>query len=188
MEQESGIKNDLVQWFLKDIIIPNLMRIDTPGFVTVKKNYRDRDIEQRNLFYSETFMANFESAVVNELGKAGEKAAYLIGMNYAYAYCHSFGIPRLGFESEKSIDDFIKFYRAFMGVTWGEFINYKYDLKAKTFEAEVSNHIVCRKNGLGHIFTFGNLAGGFQYIFQDNTVQGIQPKCIGRGDKYCRII
>jgi predicted hydrocarbon binding protein len=183
-----NIKNDLVGWFLKNAVIPRLIAIDIPGFVIVKNNWKGEKINQRNIFYSEKFMANLETQLHEKLGEKGDKIAYSIGINYGNAYCNSFAIPRIGIDPEKTIDDFILFYSAFMGVTWGEFVQYSYNLKEKTATIDFGNHIVCNKNGLGYAFTSGNIGGGWQYIMQDPTVQSIQTQCIGKGAKTCKVI
>ncbi|MEO0133050.1 MAG: hypothetical protein ABIK73_09015 [candidate division WOR-3 bacterium] len=183
-----NIKKDLVSWFLKNAVIPNLIDLNTPGFIVVKQNWKGETINQRNVFYSEKFLANLEKSLHDSLGEEGDKIAYSIGINYGSAYCNSFAIPRLGFDSEKSIDDFIVFYSAFMGVTWGEFFDYSYDLKEKSAWIEFGNHIVCNKNGLGYAFTSGNVGGGWQYMMQDKSVQSTQTQCIGLGAKTCKVI
>jgi len=188
MTQNPGIKNDLVNWFVRNITAPNIMRVDTPGFVTVRQNYRGEIINQRNVFFSEMQLAGFESALVEEFGEEGKKIAYSIGKNFGYAYCHCFSVPQLGIDDEGKIKDFISFFSAFMGVTWGEFLDLKYDLKAKAVELGLGDHIVCRRNGLGYMFSSGDIAGGWQYIMRDDTVEGVQTECIGRGDKCCKVI
>src|SRR3989344_4056979 len=165
MPRNLGIKNDLVNWFVKNVAIPNLMRLDIPGFVIVKQNYEGREIEQRNIFFSELQIAGFESALVNNFGERGKKIAYTMLTNSTYAYCHSYGIPQLK-DGEKAIDEFFSFYTAFMGVTWGEFLNLDYDLKTKILQVNLGDHIVCRKNGLGYMFSSGIFAGGWQHLMQ----------------------
>ncbi|HLC79768.1 MAG TPA: hypothetical protein VJG83_05100 [archaeon] len=187
MPRNLGIKNDLVNWFVKNVAIPNLMRLDIPGFVIVKQNYEGREIEQRNIFFSELQIAGFESALVKNFGERGKKIAYTMLTNSTYAYCHSYGIPQLK-DGEKAIDEFFSFYTAFMGVTWGEFLNLDYDLKTKILQVNLGDHIVCRKNGLGYMFSSGIFAGGWQHLMQDPTIQASQIECVGKGDKSCRVI
>ncbi|HLC93201.1 MAG TPA: hypothetical protein VJH23_05855 [archaeon] len=181
-------KRDLVKWFVKNILLPQVVRIDSPGFIVTVKNAQGAQISQRNVLLSETQLAEFEKGLVKKFGEEGKKIAYSIGKNHGNAYCNSFEIPRLKEGGEKTVDNFIPFFMSFMGATWGNFPEYDYDLKKKIVKFGMADHIVCRKNGLGYMLGAGVLAGGWAWIVHDTSVEGVQTQCTGRGDKECRLI
>ncbi len=188
MKAVSNVKKDVVQWFVKNILAPNFVRFDVPGFILTTKNGKGEDIGQRDIFLSEKQVAQFEERLVKELGNEGKLVSYSIGKNHGHAYAHSFDIPRLGISNEKEIDDFVPFFIGFMGATWGNSPKCRYDIKEKTLELEMADHIVCRKNGLGYMLTAGALGGGWQYIMQDETVEGTQIECAGNRGAKCWLV
>ena len=67
-------------------------------------------------------------------------------------------------------------------------LSHKVDIRNKVFRLNMQNYIICRKNGLGYLFSAGGIAGIWAYACQDKTIEAVQPKCQGRGDKECLVI
>ncbi|MEM5826335.1 MAG: hypothetical protein QXM64_03025, partial [Candidatus Aenigmatarchaeota archaeon] len=67
-------------------------------------------------------------------------------------------------------------------------LSHHIDYENKVLKIIMRDYIICSKNGLGYIFSEGAIAGIWAYACEDPSIEAIQIKCQGRGDKECEVI
>lgn len=179
------IKDRLVSWFVQNIAMPQMEIINKPGFVVTQFSEKKQAVFLREIFFPEFVFAELEKRIVEKFGEKGAKLLYSAGKNFGYRYSTISLFPRFKRGQEKKFDSFLYMFMRYMESMWSEEITYKYDLKVGTLEINAKNFVVCGKSGFGHIIPQGVGAGFWNYLMGDNTIEGMQKNCIGKGDKKC---
>lgn len=182
-----SIKDSVVSWFINRILIPKIEIIDHPGFIITSFSEKTRETYLRDMFLEERLFSLIEKKIVKEYGDKGRKALYSAGKKFGYIYASLSNFPQL----DGNKNDFLNF--CYFLVRYVTSINaveasHEIDLERKRFTIEFDGYSICRENGLGYIMTSGGIAGIWSYLVKDKTVEGIEVKCQGRGDKNCFLI
>ncbi len=181
------IKDKIVSWFVNNIVVPNVEKIDNPGFITIITTTGKEKFDIRELFLPEDLFNNLEKEIKTKFGKRGEHVLYSIGKKFGYVYSMLSSFPTIK-NDKKSFLNFVYFLVRWVESTYASKVSHKVDYDNKVFHINMNNYIICRKNGIGYLLGSGGVAGIWSYMCCDKTIEGIETKCQGKGDKECKII
>lgn len=180
------ITNDIVGWYVKNIIIPNFVQYDKPCFVVTEQKSKYGYTYQRDVFLSERFLINFENNIVNRFGEEGKEFLYTVGKNFGWNYGKSFKVPTIKNAKPDELIEAARFLASFVGGTWAKETSIeKIDLGEQLFQIKFQNFVVCAHNGRGHMLTEGGLAGLWAWMMNNPNIEGKQVICEGRGEGNC---
>jgi predicted hydrocarbon binding protein len=179
------IKEKLISWLIKKFIISNYKNYKFPGFIVVNFN-TSKNVFFREVLVPEDLISDIELKVINN-NLNNKKVLYNnIGATLGYNFADLFGVPNLKNSSKEDVDKYARFTFKFNFSTWCKNAEIKkFDIDNHSAVLEFDNHIICRKNGLGTVLTEGAEAGFGKYLFSDKSIEVVQSKCQGRGDKTC---
>jgi len=180
------IKDRIVSWFIQNIILLKVEQISIPGFITIMTTGKEK-VNIRELFLPENLLMELEKKIVKNYVRNGKFYLYSIGKKFGYAYSILSTFPTIK-DDKKDFLSFVYFLVRWVEATYAKLISYKVNYKNKIFKMIMNDYIICRKNGLGYILTSGGVAGIWSYMACDQTVEGVQTKCQGRGDRECELI
>lgn len=174
------IKDKIILWYLKKIYLPKREMFYYPGFIM--ENLGTKNIYLREIAIPEDLIINIEN-------KIQEKIAYEIGKKFGWYYAFSSKLPRINEIEKKKFLEYANFLVKYMeSVSYGKNLKEKIDYDKKVFHLFADEYIVCKNNGKGYIFGSGGIAGIWAYVTNDKTIEGIQIKCVGKGNKKCEFI
>jgi predicted hydrocarbon binding protein len=183
------IKDKVVIWFIRNILLPRNEIIDEPGFIVLKLSSIQQEITNlREILLPESLFVNLEKAIYNEYKESGKQILYSIGKKFGYRYALISDYTCLKNVSEKAFRDFTYTVVRYMESIYSSKIDHSLDLKNHLVKFILNNYVVCKTNGLGYILTDGSIGGIWAYGMGDNTSEGIQIKCQGRNDTHCEFI
>jgi len=181
-----NIRDKIASWWVKNVIMTGKHNFKNPGYITEKID-KERTQEIRDICLPEKLLAKIEERFhKKELGYA----IYAIGKDFGYRYAKALSLPQLEKETGlpgKRFETMAYFIIRYIEGTFAKDINYSLDLELRKFNMKMKDYLVCRRNGLGYIFSTGGVAGIWGYIVQKD-IEGVQTKCEGRGDDNCEVI
>ena len=171
------IKDVVVRWFIQNLLLPKREDIENPGFIIEKIDSN----KNREIFLPERLFINLET-------KIKKNFSYRIGKIYGYGYSSICNFPNIKMQHRKKLLSFVYFLVKAVESIYAGSLSHKTDMSSKKFRLKMKEFIICRKNGLGYIMSEGGIAGIWAWIVQDPTIEAVQPKCQGRGDRVCEVI
>lgn len=156
--------------------------ITNPGFIIEKV----RDKPNREVVIPESLLVELEQQIAKLPN--GPSTLYKIGKKFGYSYASICDLPTIKNSSEKQIIRVGYFVVKWIEALYASRILPKPNLKERTIELAFCDYVVCRNNGLGHIFSEGGPAGLWAWMMADPSIEGIQLRCQGRGDDECLCI
>jgi hypothetical protein len=181
------VKDRIVTWFIKNIVVPRTEIIDKPGFIINTLSDKHQTTYLRELFLPEQLFELIENKIVNHYGDQGKQILYSAGKKFGYLYSSMSNFPTIKKTSKEEFLDFAYFFVRFVECTFAQQANHEIDLESKSFHIFLKDYVICRHNGLGYFMADGGIAGIWAYVVQDVSVEGKQLKCQGRGDQECDI-
>ncbi|MFH7917709.1 MAG: hypothetical protein QW631_00130 [Candidatus Aenigmatarchaeota archaeon] len=181
------LRDKLVGWFIRNVILPKTAIIDKPGFVVAQFSKESEILYLRQICLPEMLFSNIEIELINEANKRGEELLYQTGKKFGYIYASISQFPTRSFK----IKDFVRFAHILVKhieCVWAKRITHNINIKVPIFIMRMKEYIICRKNGAGHLLSTGGVAGIWAYACEDQSIEAIQIKCQGRGDKECEVI
>lgn len=183
-----AIKDKIVKWFIENIVIPQQEIIDKPGFIVEAYNKANREVFLREIVVPEEIIARLENQIVLKFGARGKEVLYSAGKMFGHSYAGRSLFPQITSSSQKEFESFVYMWiRYIEAIAYGR-INYIFDKNSGTINLQLSDFIICSKNGMGYFITLGSFAGFWAYLMDDYSVECIQKKCQGRGDEACELI
>lgn len=182
------LKEAMVAWYIRNVVGPNVVHYESPGFIVTDMTTPYGRTYQRDILLSEDMLATIEKTIVKKFGNIGRQALYSAGKQFGWNFSKLFNVPTIKKFSKTEIQKFAGFFAMFVGATWAKDVAFDMNLSDKKFDINFDKYVVCNQNGLGHMMAEGALAGGWAWIMQDYTIEGVQTRCQGRGDKRCVII
>lgn len=181
-------KEKVLPWFLEKILIPGNEIVNKPGYIVTKVTDAKTTIYLREICFFEDVLIDLEKEICKKYGKKGRLALYKAGKEFGYVYSELSLFERYSSGNQKDFEQFFKLFMGYIRTLWFRDYKYEIDCEKKVFTAEFQKHLVCSKNGLGHVLTEGCYAGFWGYLMGDPGIEGKQTKCQGRGDKNCEVI
>ncbi|MFH1055015.1 MAG: hypothetical protein V1744_02850 [Candidatus Altiarchaeota archaeon] len=182
------LADNVVQWYIKNVLLPQTEEINHPGFIMTKLSSTSDNIGLREIAFPESLFVELENEIVRVYGKKGEEALYSIGKKFGYGYANLSALSQLkDSASEKEFLNSTNYFVLYLASIFAGRISHKIDLKEKKFEADMTDYIICRKNGKGFIMSIGGSTGIWCYLMDDMSIEGVQTRCMGRGDEKCHI-
>ncbi|MBN3037016.1 MAG: hypothetical protein JW834_01080 [Candidatus Diapherotrites archaeon] len=173
----------ILSWFVKNVLIPNAVDYNTPGFVQERISFRSKaGMPLRNVLASETAFANIEESLVERFGEEANDVLYSAGKLFGKRYCMLEAVPSR--ESKQRDIMWTAFLRTFETV-FSTKIEDKICWDKKKLEIHSTDSVICRKSGIGSLWMEGAIAGFWGGICEDPTIEGVQYECQGRGDPVC---
>lgn len=179
------IKDKFTSWFLKNIVKPRRQEIDKPGFITIKIS--DENTRRRDIFIPEDLLADIEDKIEEEFGDKGKSELYKSGKQFGWRYAQIGDFPTKNEVNDEKITRFVDFFVKFIEILYASRIEYELDIEEETFGMEMEEYTVCRHNGKGYLLTTGAVAGVVSYVFSNEDIEAVQPRCQGRGDTMCDV-
>lgn len=170
------------EWFVKNIILPNNEIIDKPGFIVYQFEVKGKNAFMREILFPEEMLSCIETKTKEKLGA---DALYRAGKRWGLRFARGALFPQKSKKSEKEIiaffEDFSKFCEAVYST---EFKIEKIDLKNKELKLSGKDVIVCSIGSVGEVF-LGAWVGVWNYVNEENEIEGIQIDCQGNGKSQC---
>jgi len=180
------VKDKIVTWFIRNIILSRNEIIEYPGFIFWKLSIEREVTNLREILFPEFIISELEKGIKEKYGKGGEQILYSAGKKFGYRYALICRYPSA--ENQKAHEEFSYFFVRYLESVCASKITHQIDYKNKKFALKAKDWIVCHENGLGYILSNGTGGGMLSYAFRDPTIEGIQTKCQGRGDDHCEIV
>lgn len=182
------VKDRIVTWFIRNIIIPRMEDIDHPGYIVSHLDRSNKSNIVRQILSPESLFVEIEEKVFKQFGMKGRKALYRAGKTFGYDYGISNNFKTLNKSSKKEIKKLISYLVPYIETLYASNMSYEIDMDKQVFRLELDNFVVCRKNGIGDIITSGAIAGFWSVIMDNPDIEGVQFECQGRGDPKCNLI
>lgn len=182
------VKDKIVTWFIRNIIIPRNEIINNPGFIVLKLSVEKEETSLREILIPEYIISELEKIIVEKHKNKGKQVLYSAGKKFGYRYSKSSKYPNIETASKKEFLNFSYIVVRYVEAVCAKKMNHKIDIENKVFRIEMEDYIVCNKNGLGYILTDGSIAGIWAYEIVNPNAEGVQIKCQGRNDKKCEMI
>ncbi len=183
-----AIKDGIMSWFIRNIVIPRTEIIDCPGFIVLKLSEKGKKTYLRELFFPEGLLADLEKKVVSEAGDKGGQALYSAGKKFGFRFASTSNYPVVSKSSQRELKNFLYMFLRYMESTYAHRLDCKVDFRQRKYTMTMDKYIVCNKNGIGLILTGGGSAGVWAYMQEDPTIEGVQTKCQGRGADKCQVV
>jgi len=180
------IKDKIVDNLIKYILIPRNEIIDQSGFIINKVGLQNEITKLREVLLSESIFIELENKISKKYKNIGKNVLYSIGKKFCYRYGLISKFPTA--QNRKAHSDFSYFLVRFLESVYSSKMEHFINADEKVFRLKMWDYIVCKKNGIGLIFADGSGAGLLSYAFLDPSIEGVQIKCEGRGDKNCEIV
>lgn len=182
------VKDRIVSWFIKNVIIPKREIIENPGFIINTFGGKNQLISLREFFLSEHLLELIENKIVEHYGEEGKQTLYSAGKKFGYVYASMSNFPTIKNTENKEFLDFAYFLVRYIETLFATDATHEINLRDKFLTMSVKDYIICRKNGFGYIMTDGGISGIWSYALSDKTIEGKQIECQGRGNRRCTII
>lgn len=182
------VKDKIVTWFIRNIILAKNEIINHPGFIVLKLSSEKETTNLREIFIPEFLLTELENHIVEKYKTKGEQILYSVGKKFGYRYASNSKFPTLKTSTEKDFLNFSYIVVRYIETIYAKKITHEINIDKKIFEVKAKDYIVCSKNGLGYILTNGAISGVWTYGTVDNTIEGVQTTCQGRGDDHCEIV
>jgi predicted hydrocarbon binding protein len=184
----SAVKDGIVTWFIRNVVVPRTEIIDKPGFIATQFTEKSEVTYLRELILPEQIFSECERQIVEEFGDVGRQILYSAGKKFGWNYAKLSNFVQLERTSEKAFLNFLYTLMRYAEATSYGKLNHSANLSTKTFELTLYEYMICPCNGLGYVLTDGATAGFWAYMMSDASMEGVQTKCIGRGDKECLLM
>jgi len=181
-----SMKDKMLWWFVKNIIMPRNEIIDIPGFIVLRISDKTRKVNLREILLPENLISEFEKNIIKKYGFFGKQLLYSIGKKFGYRFALVSNYPKVN--NEDAFSHFSYFLVRYLESIYAKKLEHFIDFKDKIFTIKAKNWIVCSKNGLGYMLFDGVGAGMLSYAFNDVSMEGVQIKCQGRGDENCELV
>jgi predicted hydrocarbon binding protein len=181
----SDTREKVRSWWTKNILMSGKQEFEKPGYVLEKINESSQPDYIRDVLLPESFFSELETEVSD---KKGEEL-YRSGKEFGYQYSALMDLPQLqdpGSPS-KRFKTMVYFLVRFIEGSYAGSIDYETDLEKKSFWMKMDDYVVCRKSGVGLLFSTGGVAGIWSYMMNDSSIEAVQTTCQGRGDEICRV-
>ncbi|MCX6818633.1 MAG: hypothetical protein NT129_01380 [Candidatus Aenigmarchaeota archaeon] len=182
------IKDKVVSWYVKNILIPKLEEIDNPGYVIAKFTELKFDINLRELFLPENLFIIFEKKIIDDHGTEGKNILYKIGKSFSYIDASVSHFPTIKTLGRKEFLEFAYNFSKYVEGTLAEELSQEIEYDNKILKIKMKGYVICSKNGLGQLLSMGGQSGIWAWVVQDSTVEAVKLQCQGRGDKECKVI
>ncbi len=182
------VKDRVVTWWIKNILLPQREIIDKPGFIVTTFTEHKRTTYLREFFLSEQLFEFIENKIVEKYGDNGRQALYSAGKKFGYLYASMSNFPTINDISVKELSDFAYLVLRYIEGTYAKRAKHELNFEEKILTISFDDYIICRHNGLGYIMLDGAVSGLWAYELQDKTVEAIQLECQGRGNNHCFFI
>jgi hypothetical protein len=182
------IKDNLVSWFIRNLVMPKNEIIDNPGFIVTQFTDRGKNTFLRELFYPEQIFVDLEKRIIEKYGDTGKQILYSSGKKFGYSYSAASNFSKINSVSKKDFEGFVYLFMRYAECMWANKLSHKMDYSTTKFEAEMDNYIICKKNGCGYLMMSGTVGGFWSYMCEDSSIESIHPKCQGRGDGKCVVL
>ncbi len=181
-----GIKDRMLWWLVKNIIMPRNEVIDKPGFIVLRISEKRGVVNLREVLLPENLFSELEKQIINKYGKKGKHILYSAGKKFGYRFALISQYPRA--DKEKDFLKFSYFLVRYLESIYARRVEHSIDFRKNMFVFRAKNWIVCNKNCLVHLLFVWTGAGMLSYAFSDVGIEGVQVKCEGRGDDHCELI
>jgi hypothetical protein len=182
------IKDTIVSWYIRNVMMPKTEDIYNPGFIITKAGGESTPIYLREIALPESIMVELEKKIVEGYQDRGKQILYSAGKKFGYSYASLAKFNTTENSTEKEFLDFLYYLILYVSGSYGSNGDYDIDVKSKRFELEVENYVVCPKNGFGLVMADGSISGVISYLLCDPSIEGVQVECQGRGGKRCRVL
>jgi hypothetical protein len=170
------IKDRIVGWYLRNVLLSKSEIIQTPGFICEHMG-KQKQIFLRELAIPEDLLVEIEKHF-------DKKILYEIGKKFGYRYALISDFSKIDSVNKK---EFLRnayfLVRYIETVSYGTNLLHKVEYDKRIFRMKMKNYVICRKSGKGHLFSTGGTGGIWSYVTGDPSVESVQIKCQGRGDK-----
>lgn len=182
-----AVRDKAVVWFFQHYIMPRAQIIDKPGFVAFNVSYKT-NIYSRQVIMPESLFVSLEKRVIEDYGKVGGRALYSLGKKFGYRFATMSNVVDIKDANRKDFLRYVDILSKFVEGTYARNLSSSVNLKKSIIKFNFNDFIICRKSGIGYIFSSGGIAGIWARMLCNPKIEAFQPKCQGRGDEKCTVI
>ncbi|MBN1280206.1 MAG: hypothetical protein JXA00_01005, partial [Candidatus Thermoplasmatota archaeon] len=182
------VKDRIVTWFIKNIVVPRREIIDQPGFIVTTFTDQSSETYLREILIPEKLFQCIENRIIQRYNEQGKQTLYSAGKKFGYLYASMSNFPNIDNNNGKKIVDFAYQLVRYNECMYAQSAEHEIDIEKKMFSISFNDYVVCRHNGFGYIMADGGIAGIWAYLMQDKSIDGIQTLCQGRGDQQCKVL
>lgn len=168
------ITDRIAKYFVKYVVIPKVTQFDIPGFIIENQ----KGIWLRNVLLPEDFFVNLERG----LKEREKEKLYSVGKNFLWNYLRWIGAPKKG---KRGVRVFLEFIVKYFETMFAKELTYKADFSQDIYRFEAKDFMVCRKSGVGTLFSEGCMAGFWAWISGRKDLEAVHIGCEGRKDPKC---
>jgi hypothetical protein len=182
------IKDKLYSWLVQNIVIPKMEVLDNPGFIVSHFTEKGQKVFLREMFFPEQSLIDLSNLTVSKYGEEGRQALYSAGKKFGYRYAETSLFPKKTANNKK---EFLKFWYSFIRFAesmYARQMRHEIDWENNTLDVRMKDYMACSKNGIGEFLTSGTVAGIWAYSIDDDSSEGIELECQGRGAKECHLL
>jgi hypothetical protein len=175
------IKDKVVDWYLRNVFLSKTEVINSPGYICEHLG-KQKDVFLREIAVPEDMLVDIEKSFPPE-------RLYCIGKKFGYRYALLSDFPTIkGSTKDEFMSNAYFLVRYMESVSYGKRIEHTIDYEKRVFRIVMDDYVICRKSGLGYLFSSGGVGGLWSYVISDPGAEGVQTRCQGKGDKKCEVM
>ncbi len=182
------MKDQVVSWFLRNVLLPKMEDIENPGFLVLRLSGKKGETNLREIMFPEDLLAAIEKKAVETYGDAGRQAMYSTGKKFGWEYASASNFNRKGESSLHDIESLAYNLVRYIECSYASKLEHEFDVDKELFKIRMDNYVICSKDGLGYLMGSGGISGIWAYVMQNKAVDGAETKCQGRGDSMCEVV
>ena len=169
-----GLKDNIYSWYIKNLLLPGIEKIDTPGFIVTQFTEKGKVTYLRELLLPEEIFVNLENSLVSKYGDDARHILYSIGKKFGYTYASVSDFPQFSNADTRALDSFVYQLIRYVETLFANKIEHKIDTNKRTIQLNMSGYIICEKNGMGYLWAEGGMAGIWSWLLASKEIEGVK--------------
>jgi hypothetical protein len=161
------LKNRASSWFLKNLIKPRMEKMDTPGYIIAKIGGKSK---LREVMLPEKMIVDIENRLEDQLGQEGMSLLHSTGKLWGWRYADISHFPRASASSGPKLRTFMNLFVRYIESVYADNIEHEIEKQNKSFNLEVENYVVHRKNDKGYLLLTGVWSGLVAWLYSDPSL------------------
>ena len=183
-----SIKDMMFLWYLKNISIPRLEVLDSPGFIALRFSEKGRSIFLRELALPESVFVDLERAIKKKYGDTGRQILYSAGKKFTYNYANMSAFPKKGEIPLKNLLAFADLTIKFISSMFARSARHEIDINKEQITFYLKDWVICNKDGMGYFLTEGAAAGLWSWVMNNKDIEAAHQFCQGNGYEECKLV
>lgn len=180
-----SLKEGIIKWWINKFYATKIIKYE-PGYIITEFHNRYGDAFQRLVTLPESMIIFIEDNFIKNSGEEGKKVLAKIGREQGYNFGITIGAPRISTHGKAHVEEYCSFVMKYAMSSWAKESEIIALDIGKEIKVRYDEHLVCKKNGNGVLFTEYMILGFLEYCIEQN-MKVVSSTCQGRGDPHCEI-